>query len=177
MEHLVLPVLANDGQSRATHEVLEVEPLSQGRYRLLHSPALLEGVAAGDVIEPNPAILSGFIVISRSGNLAIVVAFSSADMKTITVARFTELVSQLGGVYDGGPERIVVASIPISTGFPRIEQALTLFAGGKRGHSNMDHWMTTEEIKTASRQRRRLDSKKLIAKELEALQGKRRPKR
>ena len=39
-------------------------------------------------------------------------------------------------------------------------------SGGKRGHSNMDHWMTTEEIKTATRKRRRLNSKTLIAKEL-----------
>ena len=39
-------------------------------------------------------------------------------------------------------------------------------SGGKRGHSNMDHWVTTEEIKTASRKRRRLEAKKLIVSEL-----------
>ena len=31
--------------------------------------------------------------------------------------------------------------------------------GGKRGHSNMDHWMFTEEVKTAARKQRRLDAK------------------
>jgi hypothetical protein len=31
--------------------------------------------------------------------------------------------------------------------------------GGKRGHSNMDHWVYTEEIKEASRKRRRLTAK------------------
>jgi hypothetical protein len=31
--------------------------------------------------------------------------------------------------------------------------------GGKRGHSNMDHWETTEEIKLAAKKRRRLTAK------------------
>ena len=39
-------------------------------------------------------------------------------------------------------------------------------SGGKRGHSNMDHWVTTEEIKTASRKLRRLEGKRIVAKEL-----------
>lgn len=35
--------------------------------------------------------------------------------------------------------------------------------GGKLGHSNMDHWEFTEEIKAAARKRRRLEAKKEIA--------------
>ena len=35
--------------------------------------------------------------------------------------------------------------------------------GGKRGHSNMDHWVFNEEIKESSRKRRRLDAKKEVA--------------
>ena len=31
--------------------------------------------------------------------------------------------------------------------------------GGKRGHSNMDHWDFTEEIKLAARKGRRLEAK------------------
>jgi len=31
--------------------------------------------------------------------------------------------------------------------------------GGKRGHSNMEHWETTEEIKEAARKRRRHEAK------------------
>ena len=37
---------------------------------------------------------------------------------------------------------------------------------GKRGHSNMEHWCYTEEIKTASRKLRRHESKRIIKKEL-----------
>ena len=35
-------------------------------------------------------------------------------------------------------------------------------SGGKRGHSNMDHWIYTDEIKTATRKRRRLEAKETV---------------
>ncbi len=35
-------------------------------------------------------------------------------------------------------------------------------SGGKRGHSNMEHWAKTEEIKKSSKIRRRNNSKKDI---------------
>ena len=35
--------------------------------------------------------------------------------------------------------------------------------GGKRGHSNMDHWEFNEEIKEAARKRRRLEAKEQIS--------------
>ena len=35
--------------------------------------------------------------------------------------------------------------------------------GGKRGHSNQDHWLYTEEIKEAARKWRRLEAKLEIA--------------
>ena len=36
--------------------------------------------------------------------------------------------------------------------------------GGKRGHSNMDHWEFTEEIKLAAKKRRRHEAKSDIKK-------------
>jgi hypothetical protein len=38
--------------------------------------------------------------------------------------------------------------------------------GGKRGHSNQDHWVFTEEIKEAARKQRRLDARKDVRREL-----------
>lgn len=38
--------------------------------------------------------------------------------------------------------------------------------GGKRGHSNMEHWEFTEEIKEAARKRRRIQAKKEVAEGL-----------
>jgi predicted RNA-binding Zn-ribbon protein involved in translation (DUF1610 family) len=39
-------------------------------------------------------------------------------------------------------------------------------SGGKRGHSNMEHWMYTDEIKAAAKKARRLEQKTVIATEI-----------
>jgi hypothetical protein len=39
-------------------------------------------------------------------------------------------------------------------------------SGGKRGHSNMEHWMHTDEIKEAAKKARRLENKAVIAAEI-----------
>ncbi|MFA6536370.1 MAG: hypothetical protein WC250_03695 [Candidatus Paceibacterota bacterium] len=39
-------------------------------------------------------------------------------------------------------------------------------SGGKRGHSNMCHWSTTEEIKKETKSLRRREGKKIIRREL-----------
>lgn len=41
--------------------------------------------------------------------------------------------------------------------------------GGRRGHSNMAHWVTTEEIKDAARGRRRREGKAIITRELSSV--------
>lgn len=40
-------------------------------------------------------------------------------------------------------------------------------SGGKRGHSNMEHWGYTDEVKQASRRRRRLEDKQSVASEIQ----------
>ena len=44
--------------------------------------------------------------------------------------------------------------------------------GGKLGHSNMDHWEFTEEIKLAARKRRRHDAKLQITAALKEMADK-----
>jgi hypothetical protein len=41
--------------------------------------------------------------------------------------------------------------------------------GGRRGHSNMNHWVTTEEIKAATRLLRRREAKQQIAEQVNDL--------
>lgn len=41
--------------------------------------------------------------------------------------------------------------------------------GGRRGHSNMNHWVTTEEIKAATRLLRRREAKQQIAEQVHDL--------
>jgi hypothetical protein len=43
--------------------------------------------------------------------------------------------------------------------------------GGKRGHSNMDHWDYTEAIKEAARKQRRLEAKIQIKDGLDELEA------
>jgi len=39
-------------------------------------------------------------------------------------------------------------------------------SGGKRGHSNMDHyWVYSEEVKDTARRRRRLEAKQVVKEE------------
>jgi hypothetical protein len=45
--------------------------------------------------------------------------------------------------------------------------------GGKRGHSGMEHWHDTDEIKTATRRLRRRNGKAIIRKELEDIPSRR----
>jgi hypothetical protein len=42
-------------------------------------------------------------------------------------------------------------------------------SGGKRGHSNMDHWMFTDEVKAAAKKARQLESKERIASKTDEL--------
>ena len=39
--------------------------------------------------------------------------------------------------------------------------------GGKRGHSNMEHWGYSDEVKEAARLRRRIDDKKIVEEQFE----------
>jgi len=43
--------------------------------------------------------------------------------------------------------------------------------GGKRGHSNMDHWDFTEEIKLAAKKSRRLEAKSDITEGVDEYHG------
>jgi hypothetical protein len=48
--------------------------------------------------------------------------------------------------------------------------------GGKRGHSNMEHWAYTQEIKDAARTRRRIGDKQVVSEQSRAAAAKTRPR-
>jgi hypothetical protein len=43
--------------------------------------------------------------------------------------------------------------------------------GGKRGHSNMAHWVHTAELKEAARKNRRSESRRIVRDELDERAG------
>jgi hypothetical protein len=120
MEHLTLPVLDANETTEVSKEVVEAEPIEDGCWRLLHSPAFVWGVARGDIVRLDPVRRSGFVVVERAGNLAIVLAVPSGEESSSRRVLERE-IGALGGTCEGGPPRMLVFSIPVSAGFARVE--------------------------------------------------------
>src|SRR5262245_10449318 len=133
MKHITLPVFSDQGQLK-TWEVLEVDAVPPGRYRLRHSPAFVDGLAAGDVIELDESAREGFRVLSRGGNLAVIVAFEEdQDRSTGLVERLAKAIKALGGTKDGGPARLLVFTVPVGAGFDAVEKLLNGFVAEQSG--------------------------------------------
>lgn len=64
---LALPILEPPGGAT---ESLPVVDLGGGRFRLLHSPGFVHGLAAGDVFERTEDVV-GFRVVKRSGFVCV----------------------------------------------------------------------------------------------------------
>src|SRR6188474_1031381 len=121
MEHILLPVLDDARTREVTKEMLEVERTSTG-MRVLHSPAYVDGIAGGDVIELDAAQLSGYRLVTRGGNLAVVVIFTSQEQRGEAETQLAASARQLHGECDGGPPRVLVFTIPAASGFAAVEQ-------------------------------------------------------
>jgi hypothetical protein len=103
MIEIRLPALDQSGQ-QSIEEVLPAEPLGGGRFRLLASPGLVEGVAAGDEVELAPADRTGYRVLRRGGNLCVWIYVPEPPLEE-TDARLSLAAVMLGGYLDGGKHR------------------------------------------------------------------------
>lgn len=127
MQHITLPVFYDDGRS-ANREVLDVEPIAERQYRLLHSPAFVDGLASGDVIELDKSLTPGFRLVSRAQNLAVIVHVEKQEDKSSAQVRCLEQsLRAIGGTLDGGPERILVFTVPVRASFHAVETLLSAF--------------------------------------------------
>jgi len=115
-QHLLLLIEYRNG--KPIREAVHAEQVGPRMFRLLHSPGFVQGIAAGDEFR-----LTGqdgaFKVTHRSGNLAVQL-FSDEPVAPLR-GELAERVAQLGGRLDGGFERGLVFSIPVTVGFPAIE--------------------------------------------------------
>ena len=127
MEHILLPVLNEERTVEVSKETLEVEPTPEG-LRLLHSPALVDGLAGGDIIALDPDTLRGFRLILRGRNVAVVVIFPSVEQRDSAEAVVSTTAAQFAGVCDGGPDRVLVCTVPVAAGFPKIEASFNAIA-------------------------------------------------
>jgi Domain of unknown function (DUF4265) len=119
MIEIRLPALDQSGQ-QSIEEVLPAEPLGGDRFRLLASPGLVEGVAAGDEVELAPADPTGYRVLRRGGNLCVWVYVPEPPPEE-TDPRLSRAATALGGYLDGGNTGLRILTVPVSAGFRRVE--------------------------------------------------------
>jgi hypothetical protein len=117
--------------SRAQREVILAErPSEHGPYIVRSIPAFIYGIAFGDTIEVLDETAGTFRVLRRDGNVSIRV-FIDGDLENSTVRTIIDEVLRLGGQYEIGrsasdqtKQSLLLLSIPISSGFQRIERIL-----------------------------------------------------
>ena len=103
------------------YEEVVVERLGPGRFKLMQSPGLVLGVAAGDVIEVSEDRRA--TVVERGGNLCIQIYTDGAGAKSEPAA--LERLVPLGGRLDGRSEQQLVFTVPASVGLAAVEAAMT----------------------------------------------------
>jgi hypothetical protein len=121
------------GGAHILDEVL-AEPIAKNKYRVLRSPALTLGIAAGDTIELTDRTTGRFVVIERGGNVAVQLHMP-ANLTRVVDDEFVPAVEKLGGTVDTRVDyRMVVSTLPGIVGFDAIE---SLFGGFVERHPSI----------------------------------------
>lgn len=102
-------------------EQIRVVKIEAGNYRLVQSPAFIQGLASGDEIRYNSKDNS-FELLKHSGNLSIRV-FARSQLTQLE-DNLRSALEKLGGELDFANERMLVFSIHVSCGFKEIEAIL-----------------------------------------------------
>lgn len=113
------------GRKSTGEPVLEqvlVDSMGDGLHRLVASPTLVLGVAAGDTIERHED--GTFEVKSRGGNLAVQVYGDHRLADTVVSD-----VWRLGGSLDGRATGATVFTIPVAAGFQSVERIFNELTG------------------------------------------------
>jgi hypothetical protein len=121
--HLPLPIVIEG--KRQLDELVEVEQVEGTKYRIVCPPAMVEGLASGDLIELDDKELAGFKVVHRSGLVTVWLFFVDTNQRNENMANplFEQLLAPLGGRIEGLAKQSAIFSIPVASGFTKIEQA------------------------------------------------------
>jgi hypothetical protein len=124
-------------QEKVGSEVLDIEEIGPNRYRLVYSPGLVEGLAAGDEFELTEENSAGFNVLRRSGNLCTWLIFDEPpDFSAPKIKDLEARVKGIGGYLDGGTHWSLIFTIPVQAGFKAVEGILDAFVQSVQG----THW-------------------------------------
>jgi hypothetical protein len=126
--HLLL--LIDSRQGLPGKEPVHAEQIRPEVFRLLYSPGLVLGIAAGDEFK-----LVGdegaFEVTLRGGNLAVQV-FSQSPVEQYR-DELAKRVTSVGGRLDGSVDRGIVFTIPVSVGFATVESLFNPWVAAHTG--------------------------------------------
>jgi hypothetical protein len=122
MTHIELFV---EGAPLGATQPVEVEWIASDEYRVVVSPGLVEGIAAGDIIRLLDRVSGRFEVIRRGGNLSVKFAFDAASAEAAsTVDVVTRELEACGGRLDGRIRSAAVWTVPVQAGFATIERVM-----------------------------------------------------
>lgn len=104
------------------HEVVPGRRGTDGTWELLGTPALATGCAAGDVIRVEEA--GDFEVVRRGGNIAVVAYAQEGTDLCVQAGLLMSDLEGLGHVEVPADGRWLVATVPVTVGFAKLEQVL-----------------------------------------------------
>lgn len=118
------------------YESILVDVLGENHYRVVASPGLAEGIAAGDEIELAPEERLGYRHLKRGGNISIQFFWHDGDIKQ-ALREMEPKAKALGGRIDGETPGLLVFTIPVRASFPAIEK---IFYDAEKRYPG-SHWM------------------------------------
>lgn len=139
-QHSIIQLYAGirpDGEQ--VYEKVAARLEGDNRYRVLHSPGFVHGLARGDAFTLTAGQQGAFSVTERSGNLAVRVY--SRVPAAVWDSVLTPQVVQLEGLRDILADRLLVYTLPLAAGFDSIEsvfdQALSGSADATWSYGNV----------------------------------------
>jgi hypothetical protein len=122
--NLDLPVLNRSRQATMTERLTAV-PVATGQLRLSHSPGLVEGLVAGDIIELDDEEEQGFRVVRHAPWICVWYYFAKKeDLYGPGFIAAKTALEAIGGQLDGGTHRSLIFNVPLQTGFSTIESTM-----------------------------------------------------
>jgi hypothetical protein len=113
-------LLVDVKNEKPAYEEVHVEDCGSATYRLLQSPGLVLGLAAGDVLVLEQG--GTFTLVERGRNICIQI-FSKSMLDQIEQAA-TSALARIGGRLDGKASVELVYTVSANVGFPAIEEIL-----------------------------------------------------
>lgn len=105
-------------------EHVRAEPICNGLFRLLLTPGLVSGFAAGDLVGYN-ADARSLTLVDRGGNVGV--QFFHPRLQGHVLAHVEEQVKSVGGTVDGRLDRLLVFTFPVAVRVSNIQTFLQAY--------------------------------------------------